>query len=380
MSVSRHPDPDPTPDVSVPVLLVTADPELRAAVQRLAAAAGVGVEVSDSAGTPSTWREAALVLVGSDVAAVVADGAWPARSDLLVVTRHRDGPDPGLFRAALAAGARGVVVLPDEDAALVELLTDAADRPAGVGPRGRVIGVVAGSGGAGATTVAAAVSEAAACDGACLAIDLDPWSGGLDRVLGLEREDGLRWDGLQGIRGRLGAGALHDAVARREQLGVLAWGPPSGLATLDAQRAGPDVATVRTVLAAAVRGHHHVVIDLPRTTSPAVLEAAGRCDLVVVVGGRTVAAAAATHRVATVFGLHARELALVTRGRSRGLRAEEIAAALGVPLIADLPELRRLPEVVDLGGGALRAGGRLLERVARAVLERAHASWAAQAA
>src|SRR5690606_6779909 len=107
------------------------------AVQRLAAAAGVAVEVSDAAGTPSTWRASALVLLGCDVAPVVADGAWPARSDLLVVTRHHDGPDPGLFRAALAAGARGVVVLPDDDAALVELLTDAADRPAGIGPRGR---------------------------------------------------------------------------------------------------------------------------------------------------------------------------------------------------------------------------------------------------
>ncbi len=359
----------PGPAAAPPVLLVTADPDLRAGVQRLAAAAGVGLEVHDVAAAPASWRAATIALLGADAVGRVAESSWPRRAEVVVVAHRVADPDPRLFRAALAAGARDVLVLPADDARLQDLLTDAADRPVGAGPGGRVIGFVAGSGGAGATTLAAAVAELAADDRPCLAVDLDPWGGGLDRVLGLEGEDGLRWDGLDGVQGRIGAGALRDAVPRRDDLGVLAWGPPSGLAALDAQRAEPTAGAIRTTLAAAVRGHPLVVLDLPRSTSAGVREAAARCDLVVVVGARTVSAAAATHRVATVFGQHARDLALVTRGRARGLRGEEIAAALGVPLVADLPEVRRLTEVVDLGGGPLRAGGRGVERVARAVLE-----------
>lgn len=368
------------PDPTAPVLLVTADADLRAGVQRLAAAAGVTVDVADAHMPPPAWRSAALVLVGADLVATVAAAAWPGRTDLVVVDQRPGEPDEALYRAALAVGARGVLVLPAADAQLQDLLTDAADRPIGHGPGGRVVGVVAGSGGAGATTLAAAIAERAARDAPCLAVDLDPWGGGLDRVLGLEAEEGLRWDGLHGVHGRVGAGALRDAVPRADGPGVLAWGPPSGLTVVDAQRSGPDATTVRTVLTAATRGHPLVVVDLPRSTSAGVLEAAARCDLLVVVGGRTVAAAAATHRVATVLGQHARDVALVTRGRGRGLRPEEIAAALEVPLLAELPELRRLSEVVDLGGGALRAGGRGLDRVARAVLGQVHGGRAERAA
>ena len=56
-------------------------------------------------------------------------------------------------------------------------------------------------------------------------VDLDPLGPGLDRVLGLERCDGVRWDALLQTTGRLSARSLHDALPRRNGLGVLTWPP-----------------------------------------------------------------------------------------------------------------------------------------------------------
>ncbi len=263
-------------------LVITADAVLLDEVQRLAAAAGVTPEVCTSDHHALTrWADAPLVLVGADVAAALA-ALRPARRDATHLLVHGPVGDD-IFSVALALGAESVAELPRSESWLVEVLTDAGDRAP---RRGLTVGVVGGSGGAGATTFACALGQiGAGRNGAgrssALVVDLDPLGPGLDRVLGVELHDGIRWDALLETTGRLSARSLHDAVPRRDGLGILTWASgPAG--TLQAF-------AVREALSAAQRGHDLVVVDLPRTVDALFAEVVARCDLLVVVTRPTVA-------------------------------------------------------------------------------------------
>ncbi|MDP3969994.1 MAG: septum site-determining protein, partial [Nocardioides sp.] len=120
----------PTPAGAAPptptALLVTTDADLHDDVHRLAAAAGLPVEVAADPGAAlRSWVPAAVVLVGADLAGVVAAAGPPARAGVHLVTR--DGVRDALFRDALLLGARDVRALPEAEEWLVEMLTDAAD-------------------------------------------------------------------------------------------------------------------------------------------------------------------------------------------------------------------------------------------------------------
>jgi secretion/DNA translocation related CpaE-like protein len=334
------------------VLVATRDPHLLHELTRLVAAAGAGlVEASDTADVLRAWS-APLVLVGTDVADRLA-GVAPPRHDHVYVV----GPDPlpdATYRAALALGAAQVVGLPTGSAWLSGLMADLGDdraRP------GLLVGVVGGSGGAGATTLACAVAQVASRDGPSVVVDVDPLGPGADRVLGLDDTTGVRWDDLVTTSGRLGARAFRDALPTRDGLGVLTWSAGS-TTTL------PDSA-VRESLSAARRGHDVVVVDLPRTSGPGLDETLVRCDLVVLVVRASVASLAATTRRVARLPDHGRAR-IVARGR--GLDPDDLVALTGLPVIAAMRDQRGLGESVDLGLGPVRGRRGPLARAARRVL------------
>lgn len=336
-----------------PPLIVSRDPGLLDALTRLAAAAGVApVVVDDVAPALRSWIEAPLVLVGLDAADDLAAARPPRRERVLVVT---SGPaSDGVFRTALDLGAETVVELPDDMPVLTEVLTDAGeeDRPAG-----RVVGVLGGSGGAGASTFACALGQVAARAGPVLVVDTDPLGAGLDRVLGLEATTGVRWGDLGQTAGRLGARSLREAVPSRSGLGVLTWetGSVSALSP----------GTVRECLSAGRRGHDLVVVDLPRASDPLADEIALRCDLVQLVVRPTVSSLSAAVRLVARFPDPGR-LGLVVRGSGIGPR--QIARLTGVPVLAEMSDQRRLAECVDLGLGPVRSHRGALARAAARVL------------
>lgn len=340
-------------------LLLTRDDALLDDVLRLAAAAGVPLDVAhDPATALRSWSAAPVVLVGADQAGVLGGYQPPRRDEVHVLGR---GPvaDP-LYRAALSLGARDVVELPAADAWLVELLTDAVE---GAGSGGWTVGVVPGCGGAGATTFAAALAATAAEQAPTLLCDLDPWGPGLDRVLGMDEIDGARWDVLAGATGRLGSRSLREALPTRAGLSVLTWSA-AGVAM-------PADSTVREVLAAAQRGSDVVVLDLPRSFEQVAIDVVSRCDQVVVLAQGTVPSVASAGKVASrLQALHHR-IGVVVRGAPGALPASEVANALSLPLLAEYPTRRRVAEHVDLGVGPVRSRRSPLARAARAVLHQA---------
>lgn len=336
-------------------LLVTGDDALLDEMLRLAAAAGVVLDVAhDTAAAARAWSSASVVLVGDDLAGALA-GRCPTRREQVVVVGRAPLGD-GLFRAALAIGAEQVAELPPAEGWLVELLTDVADGGSG---RGLTIGVVGGSGGVGATTLSCALALVAALTGPALLVDLDPLGPGADRVAGIEDRQGARWEALLESPGRLGARALREAVPSRDGLGVLTW---EGAGSL-------DPAAARDVLSAARRGHDVVVVDLPRHPDEVVEQALTHCDQVLVVVALQVPAVASATRVVDAVERSGARVSLVARTtRTSSLEPDEVAETLGVPLLAIVPDQRRLGEHVDLGLGPVHAARGPLARACRTLL------------
>lgn len=352
------PAPSRLPGAEASPLLLSADPLLVGEVQRLAAAAGVvPLVVHDSVQALRAWSAASVVLVGADCAEGLAGCRPPRRARVHLLGR---GPvDDVLFRHALALGAETVSELPASETWLVEMLTDVGD---GGGVPGVTVGVVGGSGGAGATVLAAAVARAAAERGPTLLVDADPLGAGLDRVLGLDGADGIRWDALHRTTGRLSTRSLREALPRVGDLSVLTWPPDRG--------GRLQAFAVREVLSAGRRGFATVVVDLPRHPDPVAEEVTVRCDHVVVVSRLTVPAVSAASRVAARLPEPLPRRHLVTRGGGGGVTPEAAARLLRIPLLAAMSDQRGLDESIDLGAGPGRAGRGVLVRTARTVVRR----------
>jgi len=335
-------------------LLVTADPLLLEELVRLAAAAGATPEQAADAGAAlRAWPRAAVVLVGADRIDDLARLGPPRREGVYAVCWGP--PDEALFRPALSLGARSVLELPAAAALVGELLADLDDVASA---RGLTVGVIGGSGGAGATVFTAALGQLAARTGSVLVLDADPLGPGLDRVLGLETAPGVRWGELAATSGRLGARSLRDALPRSGGLSVLTWERGSA--------AAPEPEVTRAVLAAARRGHDLVVVDLPRVMDAGAEELAARCDLLLVVVNGSVPGVASALRLLDRLGDRERLLAVV-RG---GADAEAVGRALGVPVLTAMADQRGLDEAIDLGLGPMRSRRGPLGRAAARVLER----------
>ncbi len=332
-------------------LLATSDVALAEELTRLSAAAGAAVEVASTAPEVlGAWSTAPVVLVGADLVPALVELAPPRRPGVQVVAW---APAPaGSFRDALLVGAERVVELPVGAELVAELLTDLEEVGRG---EGVLVGVVGGSGGAGATTLACGLGQVAAGRGPTLVVDLDPLGPGCDRVLALDEVPGVRWDSLGTASGRLSGRSLREAVPRRDRLGVLGWAStPSTL----------DVGAVREALSAARRGHDLVVVDLPRS-GELVVETVARCVLVVLVVVPTVTGVAAASRWVAALPDRGR-VGLLVRGR--GADPRRVSALVGAPVLTTMADQRGLAEALDLGLGPVRSRRGPLAVAARELL------------
>ena len=353
-------------------LAVTADPDLLDELLRVAAAAGVELDVAAEAGPARPpWAGAPLVLVGADAASVCARGGLPRRSGVVLVALDTD--DPQLWRHALDLGAESVLLLPRDEPRVVSLLADALE---GIADPAPVIGVIGGRGGAGATTLATALAVTAAEQGRrALLVDADPLGGGIDLALGGELLHGLRWPDLTQAHGRISSAALAAALPSAD-----------GLAVLSCDRHGGGripVEAMRSVLAAGVRGADVLVVDLPRHLDAAAAEALAAATLVLVVVPGEVRASAAAVAVAATVAPHCPDVRVVVRGPSpSGLSAAAVADALALPLAGELRSESAVPRALERGDvpTARRRGplavlsARLLDEVVGSFDRRRHAA------
>ncbi|MGW1762802.1 septum site-determining protein Ssd [Streptomyces sp. NPDC002073] len=287
-------------------------------------------------GAGSGWDLAPLVLVGDDAVGRVR-GA-PRRPGVLLVGRDQD--DPTVWQRAVEIGAEEVLTLPESESWLADRIADVAE---GVGRQALAVGVIGGSGGAGASTLACALAVAAARAGErTMLIDGDPLGGGLDVLLGGEGVEGMRWPDFAASRGRVGAGALEESLPELHSLRVLSWDR--------GDRVVVPPAAMRSVLAAARRRGGAVVVDLPRRIDEGVGEALAQLDLALLVVPARLRAVAAASRVAGAAGMVVRDLRVVVRGPyAPGLDADAVAGLLKLPLAGELPPEPGLREALEAG-------------------------------
>ena len=310
-------------------LLLTGDPDLLDDLLGLASAVGIAADVAPTASLAGPlWMTAPLVLVGSDLAHTLAPARLAPRDDVLVVSRDPD--DHG--GVAERAGAGGLIRLPAEEAFLLDRLADLHEPAA----RARVLGVVPGRGGAGASTLAVGLALTAATAGQpAWLVDLDPLGGGADTGMGAELAGGSRWADLTTLTGRLSHAALRRAVPDVHGVAVLA-ADPRGTDE-------PAADAVRAVLAAARRGGGTVVLDLPRHPAAGRPEGVAVTDDLLVVVPAEVRAVVATRRLLTDLDGYGAPPRVVVRAVPDGLPPAEVVRALELPLagmVVDDPAVR----------------------------------------
>lgn len=339
----RRPQAHPSPPKP---LLITEDEQLLDAVLRLAAAAGVPVELAGDAGAArSRWTSPPLVLVGADQAGQLASSRLSRRDGVVLVGHEPDDSDR--WRHAVAIGAENVAHLPADEAWLVDALADVAE---GSTRGATTVGVLGGRGGAGASVLAAGLAITAQARGlATMLIDADPFGGGIDLLLGAEDVAGLRWPELANTRGRLAGATLREHLPQTHGLSVLSWDRGSTLSVSND--------AVEAVLTAAVRAWDVVIVDLPRPADSAGEIVLPRCTTTLLVVPAEVRAVAAAGRVAARSCALAGDVRAVVRGPSpSGLRPAEVADSLGLPLAATLQTEAGLARTLERGEPPARSG------------------------
>jgi secretion/DNA translocation related CpaE-like protein len=355
-------------------LVVTRDAELLDEVVRLAAAGCCEVDVApDAVGARPYWTAAPLVVIGLDAAGSCLRARLPRRRNAVVAfvsgssgssasagSAGSYGPELDEERAWDAADALGA----DHAAALPAASSWLARRLAGEQTStGRVIAVAGGRGGAGASVLATALAVTAARAGhRAMLIDADPLGGGLDLMLGWETTGGVRWPALAGAQGRLNVAELYRELPGRDRFVVVSWDRGDELAV-------PPEA-MDAALDAGCRGSDLVVVDLPRQPDEAAVRAAQLADPVLLVVPSDIRGCASAARVAACLGPHCRSLSVVARGPAPGgLRAAEVARALGLPLAGELSPEPHLDAALERSEAPAGTGRGPLAELCRRLLD-----------
>lgn len=333
-------------------VLITGSEDVRDQV--LAAAAAAAVEVQRCQDPAELGAEPPqLLLVGADRAAVVARSPVVRRTSVHLVGGSGDQQRLCEWSAALGAA---VIVLPDGLRWLTALLAGGRSGRA----TGRMVAVLGGSGGVGATTLAVGLGWAAAEAGHRVAlVDLDAGGGGLDLPLGLEQTLGWRWPALSGADGFLGD--LHSQLPRLESLAVLSHERGAAI-----ELGAP---AVTAVLRSLRRTHDLVVVDVGARPGQGELAGVRSCDgALLVCSGEVRGLAGAAQRIQ---GIDAQvPLAVVfSRIRTGSHGADTVGRTLGVPVVATLPPDKRVAAGAEAGEPPGRAAGRAWRRACRTVLD-----------
>jgi len=356
-------------------LLVTSDEDLLEDLLRLAAAGCAEAAVApDPVAARARYATAPLVLIGLDQAPACLRARLPARArTALVGHSHRpvpaDPPDPQIrpeaspetlaWEYAGLLGVEHVAMLPAAEPWLVDRFADSRRDAAG---DGRVVAVIGGRGGAGASVLAAALALTGVRTGLrTMLVDADPLGGGLDLVLGWEDVHGLRWPALRATSGRVDASALVEALPGRGELVVLSWDRGDVL--------GAAAESMATAMDAGRRGRDLVVVDLPRQLDDAAVVALQAAHHVLLVVPAELRAAAAAARVAATVTPHCPHISVVVRGPAPSdLTAADVAQALGLPLAGTLRPEPGLARGLELGEPPAGTGRGPLAALCRHIL------------
>lgn len=283
----------------------------------------------------------------------------------------------GALRGAMELGARGFFLWPSERAALADAAARTAPTKAGPPPRrASVVAVCGPRGGVGATFVATHLAAAFARSGRkTVLVDADWRFADLTVALGVPDDQPVRTvEDLVPVAGELEERHLDEVLWPHGVGFDVLLGPPAGsVGDGDAVSAA-----YRSAIAMAAGSRDAVVVHAGRPVDDAagaVLEAAEWILMVIALDVLSFRGGRRLLESLDALGMASRAGIVVNRAHRADLTPKDAERALGAPIVAVLPDDRRVGRAQDRGvllrGG--RGSVRAIERiVAKVVREHAH--------
>ncbi len=304
----------------------------------MAAAAAVQVEPDLARDTDTLrrrWLTASVVLIGADQAGAVAGLGLPTRRKV-----HLCGSDMKVLMSWSVPLDAPVMVLPEQTGFVSSLLAGVGELPDG---QSMVVTVIGGSGGVGATILAAGLAQRAAKADLRVALaELDATGGGLDLVFGAEQASGWRWLDLASATGHIGD--LRGRLPNVSGVDIVSTGRPRLSDSRHRDPGLPSADAINAVVASLLRSHELVILDAGSHPEVAVTSQAMN---VLVVAAEVKALMAARAKVAS-WGLSDSSV-VVRNGPGRRLDAAVIADTLGLPVLGTVPHDPSLTGALEAG-------------------------------
>ncbi len=324
-----------------PIVLWSRDADVVSAVQAAAAAAGAQIDlVTEAEGLAARWRSATVVLIGADVGESAIRCALPQRRDLYLIATDDHGRAQAC-QSSVPLGA-SVIAMPEGGRWLLEVCAGRRSTP-----QARLVAVLGGSGGVGASTLALSLACAAADPGGAALVDVDSLGGGIDLLLGAERAPGWRWGRLRGARGHVGD--LTGQIPSVDGVHLVS------MARVGATAPGRDA--VAAVLGGLARAVDTIVLDIGRCLDAGAREAVRSADRTVLVCAQDVRGVAAARMTLAAADVRAAGV-VVRERRASSIALADVAEALDLPLFGKIADDSRLAVAAERGVSPMKVGGR----------------------
>lgn len=230
-------------------------------------------------------------------------------------------------------------------------------------------------GGAGASIAAAASALVLSRERPICLVDADALAGGIDLVLGMETEPGLRWQDFSAADGRLDGAALYEALPscpRSPALKVLTWTrsrTPEGAYNhasannkfdsadrTDRTDRPDDVRHIASTISCLIHAGITVIVDCPKQVEYVTTLGALADDTVIVLP-TSVRAIAAAGPLASICAQAGFTPNLAVRYQQhRDISVGEVEYALDLPIVGEIEYCKKVAHEIDVGGLAGTVG------------------------
>lgn len=230
-------------------------------------------------------------------------------------------------------------------------------------------------GGAGASITAAASALVLSRERPICLVDADALAGGIDLVLGMETEPGLRWQDFSAADGRLDGAALYEALPscpRSPALKVLTWtrsrtpetayNHASAATKFDsADRLGrtdrpDDVRHIASTISCLIHAGITVIVDCPKQVEYVTTLGALADDTVIILPTSVRAIAAGGHLASVCAQAGFTPSLAVRHQQHRDISVEEVEYALDLPIAGEIEYCKKVAHEIDVGGLAGAVG------------------------
>lgn len=217
-------------------------------------------------------------------------------------------------------------------------------------------------GGAGASIAAAASALVASRETSVCLVDADVMSGGIDLVLGMETEPGLRWQDFSASDGRLDGAALYEALPACPQspaLKVLTWSR-SRTRGVTVEQGGADSSSdinhIASTISCLIHAGITVIVDCPRQVEYVTTVGALADDIVIVVPTSVRGIAAAGHLASICRSAGFTPRLAVRHQQHRDISVDEVEDAFNVPIVGEIEFCKKVAHEIDVGGLTVSVG------------------------